>query len=616
MHNVELIMTLTVGLAVAVVLGYFTQRLGLSPIVGYLLAGIAVGPFSPGFVADQTLADQMAEVGVVLLMFGVGLHFDLRDLLSVRKIAIPGAIGQSLAATLLGIAIVLLFGWNWQAGLVYGLAISVASTVVLTRVLSDNNTLHTRVGHIAIGWLVVEDLFTVVVLVLLPEIFGGGPQNFGSLAWSLGAAALKIGLLVVCVFALGGKLIPKLLTRVAASGSRELFTLTILVVALGIAVVSARFFNVSMALGAFLAGMIVGRSDFSLRAATEALPMRDAFAVLFFISIGMLFDPQFLLDSPGLVAATLAVILIGKPLAAFLIVWFLRYPVRVALSVSVALGQIGEFSFILVALGMKLGVLPSQAVNAIVAAAIVSISLNPLLYQLVRPLEIWAARKPGLWRRLTSRLPASGSRIDASIPSEPEKNGSDYRAVVVGYGPVGRTVTRLLRDNGIQPTIVDLNLSVVQRLRDEGASAIYGDSMHLETLESAGVAEAATLILSASDLHGAPEVIRLARKLNPEVRILIRASYLRERRELRNAGANEVFTGEGEVALTMTQYIMGVLGATPEQIDRERQRLSDDLAAHTQDRPRQKESDAHPTAIGPGGNQLENYACNRPDNPI
>ncbi|MCE9530245.1 MAG: cation:proton antiporter [Planctomycetes bacterium] len=577
MHNIDLILTFTCGLAVALVLGWITHRLGLSPIVGYLLAGIAVGPNTPGFVADRLLAEQMAEIGVVLLMFGVGLHFHLNDLLAVRRIAVPGAVGQSIAATLLGALAVMALGWSWQAGLVYGLAISVASTVVLTRVLSDFHELHTRVGHIAIGWLVVEDLFTVVVLVLMPEILGSREGGISHVLLALGLAALKIGLLVATVFVVGGRVIPWLLARAAASGSRELFTLTILVVALGIAVGSATIFGVSMALGAFLAGMVVGRSEFSLRAATEALPMRDAFAVLFFVSTGMLFDPAFLVNSPGLVALTLAIILIGKPLAAFLIVWFLRYPVRIAFAVAVALAQIGEFSFILAALGMKLKILPDSGMNALVAAAIVSISLNPLLYRLVNPFEAWASRQPRLWKRLTARMGASGSHLDKTPSKIDAPSSARYRAIVIGYGPVGSTLTRLLRENGIEPTIIEMNLETVRRLRNSGLSAVYGDSTHLATLESAGVDQAASIILSASELHGAVETIRLARKLNPDIQVLVRTTYLREAPALVRAGAHEVFAGEGEVALSMTKFILQDLGATPEQIDRERERLRGEI---------------------------------------
>ncbi|MGH7149505.1 MAG: cation:proton antiporter, partial [Planctomycetota bacterium] len=337
MHDLDLILTLTGGLAAALALGYGTHRLGLSPIVGYLLAGIAIGPHTPGFVANRALAEQLAEIGVVLLMFGVGLHFHLKELLAVRRIAITGALGQVAVATALAALVARAIGWDWTAGIVFGLAISVASTVVLTRVLADNRDLHTPTGHIAVGWLVVEDLFTVIVLVLLPALFGPGRARGSDVLLGLGFAALKIAALVVLTILAGGRLIPRLLERVAATRSRELFTLTVLVVALGIAVGSARLFGVSMALGAFLAGMVVGRSEFSLRAASDALPMRDAFAVLFFVSVGMLFDPSHLLEAPGLVAATLGVILLGKPAAALGIVLLLGYPPKVGLAVAAAL---------------------------------------------------------------------------------------------------------------------------------------------------------------------------------------------------------------------------------------------------------------------------------------
>jgi monovalent cation:H+ antiporter-2, CPA2 family len=580
MHeNLDLILTLTGGLTAALVLGYVTHRFGLSPIVGYLLAGIAVGPNTPGFVANREMADQLAEVGVILLMFGVGLHFHFKELLAVRRIALPGAITQSVVATVLGAVTVWAFGWGWAAGIVYGLAISVASTVVLTRVLVDNNDLHTPTGHIAVGWLVVEDLFTVVVLVLLPALFGDRDAGPGGLTLTLGLAALKIGALVTLTFLLGSRLIPWLLKRVAATGSRELFTLAVLVIALGIAVGSAKIFGVSMALGAFLAGMVVGRSDFSLRAASEALPMRDAFGVLFFVSVGMLFDPHYLVEAPMLVAATFVIIAVAKPLAALSIVLALRYPPKVALAVAVALAQIGEFSFILAALGKDLHLLPDAATNALVAAAIVSISINPLLYRLVDPFETWAARHSGLWRWLNTRArPQTLSAPTPSADSGPTVS-SQHRAAIVGYGPVGRTLARLLRDNQIVPAVIEMNLETVQQLRGQGVLAVYGDATHRETLKSAGVDRAGSLILSASAMGGAKEVIRIARELNPRIKILARTEYLRERAALLQAGADSVFSGEEEVALAMTESILEALGAIPEQINRERERVRSDLFA-------------------------------------
>jgi CPA2 family monovalent cation:H+ antiporter-2 len=575
MHEFDLILTLTLGLTAALVLGYITQRLSLSPIVGYLLAGVAVGPATPGFVANKPLADQMAEIGVILLMFGVGLHFHLKDLLAVRRVALPGAIGQSLAATVLGCCLGWSWGWSWQAGIVFGLAISVASTVVLLRVLADNNDLHTPAGHIAVGWLVVEDLFTVLVLVLLPVAFaapgaaGGNAAAHTNFASALGWSLFKIALLVAFVFYVGGRIIPWFLAQVARTRSRELFTLTVLVVALGLAVSATKWFGVSPALGAFLAGMVVGQSEFSSRAASEALPMRDAFAVLFFVSVGMLFDPFYLVQAPLLVAATLAIILVGKPLAALSIVLVLRYPLPVALSVAVALAQIGEFSFILATLGRQLEILPESANNALIAAALVSISLNPLLYRATGWIELVLKRSPGLsaWlNRPRSMLPHGESREDAKS-----------HAIVVGYGPVGRTLVRMLQENDIEPTVIELNLDTVHRLREEGLRAVYGDSTHRETIEAAGIRDAIALFLTSAGMHGSEEAIRLAREINPAARVLARANYLREIPALRRAGADVVFSGEGEVALTMTEFLLNHLGASDEQISRQRQRIREDL---------------------------------------
>lgn len=573
MQHFDLIMTLTSGLAAALVLGYITHRLGLSPIVGYLLAGFALGPHSPGYVANKELADQMAEIGVILLMFGVGLQFHFEELFKVRRVALPGAVCQSLVATMLGCLLAIQIGWSWKAGLVFGLAVSVASTVVLLRVLVDNNDLHTPAGHIAVGWLVVEDIFTVLVLVLLPVIFtttGNGPVAIvQSLLWAVG----KIAFLIVFTFVVGGRLIPWLLGHVAASRSRELFTLTVLVLALGIAVGAAKLFGASMALGAFLAGMVVGRSEFSLRAVSEALTLRDAFAVLFFVSVGMLFNPIYVLSAPGVVAATLGIVMLGKPITAIAIVILLGYPLRVALIVAVALAQIGEFSFILSALGTSLGILPEEATHALVVAAIVSISMNPLIYRLNDRVESWARRRPAIWRWFGARL----YEEDTGSGTGPERGPSHYRAIVVGYGPVGRTVSRLLRESNITPTIIEMNLDTVRQLREEGVHAIYGDVTHAETLKEAGAASAIALVISTADMRGSEEVIKLARELNPKITVYARANYLKEIAPLRAAGASAIFSGEGEVALSMTEFILRQLGATAEQVDRERDRIRTEL---------------------------------------
>jgi CPA2 family monovalent cation:H+ antiporter-2 len=400
-HSLDLILTLTGGLAGALVLGYITQRIGLSPIVGYLLAGVVVGPNTPGFVANQHLADELAEIGVVLLMFGVGLQFHVEELLAVRRVAIPGAVVQSVVATALGALLASAFGWSTPGAIVFGIALSVASTVVLIRVFSDNDTLHTPAGHVAVGWLVVEDLFTVLALVALPITFGEGKTD-GALTLALLLTGGKVAALVAFTAIVGTRVIPRVLDHVARTDSRELFTLTILVLALGIAVGSALVFHVSMALGAFLAGLVVGRSKYAQRAAQDALPLRDAFAVLFFVSVGMLLRPAALLEHPWLIAGTLGVILIGKPIAAFVITWALRYPLATSLSVAVALAQIGEFSFMLSRVGRDLGLLTADATNVLVSAAIVSIVLNPILFRTIKPIDHWLHAHPWL-RRLVDR---------------------------------------------------------------------------------------------------------------------------------------------------------------------------------------------------------------------
>ena len=571
MHESGLLLTLTYSLAAALTLGFVTQRLGLSPIVGYLLAGLIVGPYTPGFVADRNVASEFAEIGIILMMFGVGLHFHIKDLMAVRHVAILGALGQSAAATLLGAFAGREFGWTWGASLVFGLALSVASTVMLTRVLVDNRALQTPTGRIAVGWLLVEDLFTVVVLVLLPAVFSASGGESLSIARILATTVAKLAILVGFVFIIGGRVIPRILTGVAATQSRELFTLTVLMLALGIAVGSALGFGVSMALGAFLAGMIVGQSEFSFRAASEALPMRDAFSVLFFVSVGMLLDPMALMESPVLLLLTLGIVLIGKPIVAFVIVVFLGYGSRIATGVALALAQIGEFSLILATVGSQLNILPGEASNMIVAASIVSLTLNPLQYKTIDWTETSLSRWPNLWRALNRK-----ARSPESM-SVPAADPAAFRAVVVGYGPIGQTVSRLLRDGGIDPVIVETNLETVHRARREGRHAVYGDAGHLEILEAAGIGTAVALVLSASTTEQNAEIIRIARKANPTMRVLARASYLRETDGMLKAGADAVFAGEGEVALAMTEHVLGILGATAEQMDRERQRVREEV---------------------------------------
>ena len=560
MHNIDLILTLAGGLTAALTLGFITQKLRMSPLVGYLLAGIIVGPYSPGFVADADTASQCAEIGIILLMFGVGLHFHLKDLLAVQRIVLPGAVAQITAATLLGMLVSHGFGWSWGAGAVFGMAISVASTVVLTRVLADNKALHTTTGHVALGWLVVEDLFTILLLVLLPAVVGG--TEIAENVWHiLGITTLKLAALVVFALVVGQRVIPTLLAYVARTGTRDLFTLAVLVMALGVAVAAASFFGASMALGAFLGGMVVGQSEFSARAAAEALPMRDAFAVLFFVSVGMLFNPASLITEWPLILATLGIVLLGKPLAAFLMVRLFGKPLRMALSVAVALAQIGEFSFILAAMGVSFGVLPPEASSAIIVTAIISITLNPLLYRRIETVAHWLESKGiGLPHLEEADLHPTGAQ----------------RIIVVGYGPVGRHLTRILRDNNLDVVVVEMNIDTVQRQSAKGEKIIYGDATQREVLVHAGAEEAEGLIVSSSSAP-AGEIVEVARSINPNMRILVHTTYLSVAENLKHEGASAVFSGEREVAVAMTEYLMRDFGATDEQIERERRALRESM---------------------------------------
>ncbi|HUQ87768.1 MAG TPA: cation:proton antiporter [Vicinamibacterales bacterium] len=572
MHQYDLILTITVGLGGALFLGYITQRIGLSPIVGYLLAGTLVGPNTPGVAVDSAMAEQLAEIGVILLMFGVGLQFHIEELLAVRSVAVPGAIGQSVIATLLGAWLASSLGWTNDGSIVFGIALAVASTVVVIRVLSDHNVLHTHAGHVAVGWLVVQDVLTVLALVLLPTLFGK-QQSDQPLWMAIAFTAVKVSALVAFTAVVGARVIPRVLDRVAKTRSRELFTLTVLVIALGIAVGSARIFGVSMALGAFLAGMVVGRSDYALRAASDALPMRDAFAVLFFVSVGLLLDPGSLFDSPWLLAGSLAIVLIANPIVAFMIMWLRREPFRVCVIVAVALAQIGEFSFILATLGRDLGLLTHEATNTLVAASIVSIVVNPAIFRAIDPVSQWIARQPGLREYLDRpRL------IDSDAPPPEVRAGRhSHRAVLIGFGPTGKTVARLLKESGIDPTVVELNMDTVRSIRQEGIDAVYGDATRPETLTEAGIASARSLILTSAGMANSTEVIRAAREVNPGIRVLARAMYLRDLPDLKRAGADTVFTGEGEVALAFVEDLLLRLGATAEQIERERSRAHDEL---------------------------------------
>lgn len=584
-HEFALLLNLSISLVAALVLGLVTERMRLSPIVGYLLAGILLGPQTPGFVANAEMASQFAEIGVVLLMFGVGLHFNLKDLWRVRKVAVSGALAQIVVATLLGTIAAKSIGFSTSQGLIIGVAISVASTVVLIRVLADNDVLHTSQGHIAVGWLIVEDVFTVLVLVALPAVSnivapdGQGDQN---VVIAISMAALRISVLGVIVLGGGKHAIPWLLGQVAKTGSRELFTLAVLALALSIAVASAYFFGVSMALGAFLAGMVVGQTEVSHQAAADALPMRDAFAVLFFVAVGMLFDPIAITQQPMLLGLLLAIILVAKPLAAFAIVWLLGKSIRSALTIAFALAQVGEFSFLLADEAIAHKLLTHTGYSLLVACAILTITINPLMFRTIEPIELWLRKKPKLWRLLASRAERGGTDLNERTrkqlaPAEDDQPSAPERAVVVGYGPVGQTSAQLLRHFGVQTVIIDLNLDTIQQLSNDGVPAVYGDATRQDILDAAGVRNAKYLLVTAPDALVRTLVIINAKEMNPALKVYVRARYLKELAWLEEVGATQICTEEAETALGLARMLLREMGADRERVRLEIERIQAEL---------------------------------------
>jgi CPA2 family monovalent cation:H+ antiporter-2 len=559
-HHFPLITTLAAALGLALVLGFVATRLRLPAIVGYLIAGIVLGPATPGYVADLEIAGQLAEIGVMLLMFGVGLHFALDDLLAVRKIALPGAIVQMGAATALGIGVAGLWGWSFGAGLVFGLSLSVASTVVLLRALESRGVLDSVNGRIAVGWLVVEDLAVVLVLVLLPPLAGwlGGlaPSAGGAgLIEALGITLLRVSAFVLLMLLIGRRLFPWLLWQVTRTGSRELFTLCVIAAAVTIAYGSAELFGVSFALGAFFAGMVLRGSEFSHRAAEESLPLRDAFAVLFFVSVGMLFDPQVLFEQPLRVLAVLAIIVVGKSCAALLLVLGMRYPLNTALTVSASLAQIGEFSFILAALGVSLKLLPAEGQSLILAGALISIALNPLLFAALEPLQKWLRTRSELARRLEQRDdPLS------ALPAETESKYLSQQVVLVGYGRVGRRIAEALAAHRIPYVVADQNREIVEALRARGVPAVVGDAADPLVLVQAHIARASLLVIATPDTLGVRQMIVTARKLNPRIEAIVRSHNEEEARLLEEEQAGRVFVGESELAQAMVRHVLAKAG--------------------------------------------------------
>ena len=559
-HSVNLITTIAAAFGLALVLGLIAVRLRLPALVGYLLAGIAIGPATPGFVADMELSAQLAEIGVMLLMFGVGLHFSVGDLLAMRRIALPGAIAQIAVATLLGVAVAALWGWGVGAGLVFGLALSVASTVVLLKAFEARGDLDSPNGRIAVGWLVVEDLVMVLVLVLLPPLAGAlgaqaDTQSGQSILRTLGVTLGSIVSFVVLMLVLGRRLFPWLLWQVARTGSRELFTLCVIAAAVGIAYGSAKLFGVSFALGAFFAGMVLRESELSHRAADESLPLRDAFAVLFFVSVGMLFDPAMLVDAPLRVLVVVAIIVLGKSIAAFLIVLAFGYPVRTGLIVSASLAQIGEFSFILTALGVSLNLLPVEAHSLVLAGALITIALNPLLFHcigLLEPRLTSASAKKRATRTVRDPL--------AELPMSVQQRDLTGHVVIVGYGRVGRRIHERLRTH-CSIVVAEQDRDRVDQLRRAGIHAVVGDAASPVVLVQAHIARARVLIVTAHDAVKVRTMMETATALNPGVRIIARATSDEEAMLLRSARAHTALVAESELARALADEALELVAS-------------------------------------------------------
>ncbi len=553
-HTTPLITTIVGGLVLAFLLGMLANRLRISPLVGYLLAGVLAGPFTPGFVADTNLAPELAELGVILLMFGVGLHFSLKDLMSVKSIAIPGAIAQIAVATLLGMGLSWTMGWSWMTGLVFGLCLSTASTVVLLRALEERQLIDSQRGQIAIGWLIVEDLVMVLTLVLLPAIAGMLEQGNASptlLLWDLLLTIGKVVAFMVLMMVVGRRVVPWILAKSAATGSRELFTLAVLALALGIAFGAVEFFDVSFALGAFFAGMVLNESELSHRAAHDTLPLRDAFAVLFFVSVGMLFDPMILIEQPLAVLGALAIIVLGKSIAAWLLVTLLGHSRRTAMTISVSLAQIGEFAFILAGLGISLGMLSDEGRNLVLAAAILSIMLNPILFTL---LERYLDKTETMEEQTLEEAIEEEKQIPVDICNH---------AVLVGYGRVGSLLGQKLMDADVPLVVVENSRPRVEALREQGIKAVLGNAARVDTMELARLDCARWLLLTIPNGYEAGEVVTAAREKRPDIEIIARAHYDDEVTYIMERGANRVVMGEREIANSMLHVLEEEIAQNP-----------------------------------------------------
>ncbi len=559
-HNVSLISTVAVGFGLALLFGFLAARLKLPPLVGYLLAGILIGPATPGFVADVDLAGQLAEIGVMLLMLGVGLHFSVADLMAVRRIAIPGAVLQIGVATAMGLGVAMLWGWSLGAALVFGLCLSVASTVVLLRALEARGVLESVNGRIAVGWLVVEDLVMVLVLVLLPPLAGllGGQSNAApsehGLWATLGITFAKVATFIALMLVVGRRVFPKLLWLVAKTGSRELFTLCVVAAAVGVAYGSAKLFDVSFALGAFFAGMMMRESEFSHRAADESLPLRDAFSVLFFVSVGMLFDPRVLIDEPVRVLVVVTIIMVGKTLAAVGLVLVFRYPMNSALTVGASLAQIGEFSFILAGLGMALGLLPVEGHSLILAGALISIALNSALFAAIEPVQAWLGERSPLARRLEQRDDPL-----AELPTSVHPSFLTGQVVLVGHGRVGRRIAQVLDTQRIPYVVAEQNRELVEQLRARNIPAVSGDAADEGVLIQAHIAHARVLVIATPDAFSVRKMVETAKMLNPTIEVVVRTHGDDEAALLTQEQIGKVFIGEQELANGMAAHVLSRL---------------------------------------------------------
>jgi CPA2 family monovalent cation:H+ antiporter-2 len=559
-HDITLIATIAAGFGLAMIFGLIAVRLRMPPLVGYLMAGIVISPTTPGFVADIGLASQLAEIGVMLLMFGVGLHFSLDDLMAVKRIAVPGAVVQIAVATLLGMAVSTMWGWDIGAAIVFGLCLSVASTVVLLRALEAKGLLKSINGQIAVGWLVVEDLVMVLVLVLLPALAGVLSGNDAAasgrdLGLAMAITLAKVIAFIVLMLVVGRRVLPRLLWWVARTGSQELFTLSVVAIAVGVAFGAAALFDVSFALGAFFAGMMMRESEFSHRAADESLPLRDAFAVLFFVSVGMLFDPAVIWTQPLKLLLVVAIIMVGKTIAAVLLVLAFRYPLNTALTVGASLAQIGEFSFILAGLGVTLGLMPAEGQSLVLAGALISIAANAALFSAIEPFRNWAIARSSLARRLEQRddpLAALPMTTDARLLRE--------HVVLVGYGRVGRRIADALREQHIPCVVAEQNRERVDQLRREGVPAVFGDAQTPEVLIQAHIAKAAMLVIAIPETVNVRKMVEIARTLNPDIAVVLRTHNEEEAELLERESLGTVFLGENELARGMAEHVVRHFG--------------------------------------------------------